>query len=446
MPESSLSLKLRDAKRDAQAFEASVSSVISAQQLQIEVLTKTAEQVARETAVEQRFTSATVGGSATASRIAVLESEHRELAKSIDAGGRRGLDLTAQIEEAERHVLDLRNGLTRLEQQRNADSRRTTGPNVAKLQRTQSKIDDAVAASAKLRDEIDSLRRERLTFLSKLADIEARIDESKLETDKCNESVREAGMRRDAAERLTRQLQDVGERHSRWRLAQRQQVDQQLDAVERQARQSRNKLKGQLLSTTIAAAGGSSALHKARSSASGPWPPADDPHGLLRSVNRPRTLVEVVGVLAAMLGVEPDLEAIVSKNLAAADESNGHKLTKLNEKRAALAAREEANEKLRAELGRLESTGGGDAPQHHALREQLTELQAQGSAISASEHAQAALLEHIAASAEALLTQLRAPRPDDAPAGRAGALALLEAVEASVKGAKQRQGGGAVNE
>ena len=163
---------------------------------------------------------------------------------------------------------------------------------------------------------------------------------------------------------------------------------------------------------------GGAALHKLRLQKSA-WPPSGDTHNLLGAVRQPVTLQEHVAVLAYLIGgtCPEDLEA-VCEMLAAEDREHAGRTAALEEKRVRLAAQEDRNGKLRAEVSGVESTGGTDTAEHLSLREQLTEMQAQGVAIKAAEERHSVVLEHCAAVATALVLDMQggagaaAPPPD----------------------------------
>ena len=62
-----------------------------------------------------------------------------------------------------------------------------------------TETDQMDSAAAKLRDEIDHLRRERLVFLSKLHDLENQLEDAKGEHDKFLGAIRQTSHQRETA-------------------------------------------------------------------------------------------------------------------------------------------------------------------------------------------------------------------------------------------------------
>lgn len=437
-------LQLEAAEADAEAFRAEVAQVIRAQQQQIAVLERQAQQLANEAAAEQRYNSALTANQGS-TKMARLQAEHSKLSAVLDQEGRRALDLTRTLEMADHAFSHLRDDVKRLEAKRLATKKRATGPLAAKTQRTLSAADDATAAAVVLREEVDHLRKERLVFLEKLSDLELQIREQQDVNMECEHSIRSSSSRRDSALSHARQVEDAAERRSRLRTAQKQQLTGQLHAVELQARSARSKLREKMVSATNAATGGGAAqMHKARVSHA-QWPPAADKEGLLAEKPMPRSLREVVDTLAELIGSEVDLEQICER-LAAEDHEHSTRMAELDGARRELGQAEERNERLKREVATTEATGGGDSVEHHALREQLTEMQAQGIAIQAAEERHATILEHCAASVVALHAELSGEAASKHLGGhskpsQSGRDALLQSLEQAVELAEAKLGG-----
>lgn len=366
--------RLRQAESDAAAFRAEVSSVIESQQMQISVLERQAQQLANEAAAEQRYSSALLANDKS-SMLARAQREHGALSLSLEQEGRRALNLASRLDAADTGMRELRDRVTRLDSARLELSKVRTGPMAAKTRRALSASDDATAAAGKLREEIDSLRKERLVFLTKMRDIELQLSEQQAVNAECEGGIRIAASRRESALSHARHIEGAAERRSRMRTVQRQQMESQLQAVEVQARQARARMREKMAASSNAATSGAAALHKARI-AHHAWPPSIDRDGLLAQLPQPRSLPETVEVLAAILGCAPDLEAICEQ-LSAEEREQAERMNALELQRRELGATEERNERMRRELLTLESTGGGDSAEHHTLREQLTEMQAQ---------------------------------------------------------------------
>ena len=396
--------RLKRAQDDAAAFTAEVRAVINAQRQQIAVLEKQAQQLANEAASEQRFASALVAND-KAQTLTRLQHEHSQLGMDLDMEGRRALDLAGRLEAANAGKDDLRVAVSSLEHRRH-------------------------------------LRREKLVFLSKLRDIEVALDEERAQNDAYVHGIKDLSSKRNSNLSSARQLSDQDERRSRQRHQQRQQVDTQLESVEKQARTVRNKLKQKMMSNAIAASGGGQTLHKLRLQKAA-WPPSNDNHGLLNGVPAPHTLREHVAVLAYLIGVPEDFEMICEK-MAAEDREQGQRTRSLEDHRRELQRAEENNERLRKELGEVESTGGPDTAEHLSLREQLTEMQAQGVAIRNAEERHASVLEHLSAVAHAMLGSLDPGAARElqgvANAGgdRSGREGLAQTIEAALTAAKRR--------
>jgi hypothetical protein len=171
-----------------------------------------------------------------------------------------------------------------------------------------------------------------------------------------------------------------------------------------------------MMSNSLAASAGGSALHRIRVQKSA-WPPPQDVHGLLSGVLMPTSLREHIAVLAYLIGggCEEDVEAVCER-LAAEDREQEKRTAALEEHRRELIAAEERNEKLRSQLAAVEATGGVDTGEHLELREQLTEMQAQGVAIRAAEERHAAVLEQLAGVTSSLLAELDAVQTGVPPA------------------------------
>ena len=395
--------RLKQAREDAAAFSAEVRSVIQAQRHQIAVLERQAQQLANEAAAEQRFASTLVAND-KGSVLMRLQQEHTALGNDLDAEGRRALDLATRLETLEAGKADLRTAASQLEQKRTNDSKGKKAPLHFKLQRTRSGIDEMQAAAGRLREEVDHLRREKLVFLGKLRDLEIKLEDERAYDHEYGHTIRDLSGKRDDALSHARQLSDQNERRSHQRARQRQQVDGQLQAVEKQARQVRSKLKQKMMSNSLAAASGGSALHKLRLKKAA-WPPSNDNHGMLTGVPAPNSLREHVAVLAYLIGAPEDIEAICEK-MAAEDRDHAGRTAALEKQRRELALQEETNEKGRQELTELESTGGVDTNEHRSLREQLTEMQAQGVAVRNAEERHNAVLEQLSAIGIWMLEQL----------------------------------------
>ena len=433
--------RLKRAQDDAAAFTAEVRAVINAQRQQIAVLEKQAQQLANEAASEQRFASALVAND-KAQTLTRLQHEHSQLGMDLDMEGRRALDLAGRLEAANAGKDDLRVAVSSLEHRRLAESKGKKTNVRFKMNRALSESDAMRAQAKSIREEVDHLRREKLVFLSKLRDIEVALDEERAQNDAYVHGIKDLSSKRNSNLSSARQLSDQDERRSRQRHQQRQQVDTQLESVEKQARTVRNKLKQKMMSNAIAASGGGQTLHKLRLQKAA-WPPSNDNHGLLNGVPAPHTLREHVAVLAYLIGVPEDFEMICEK-MAAEDREQGQRTRSLEDHRRELQRAEENNERLRKELGEVESTGGPDTAEHLSLREQLTEMQAQGVAIRNAEERHASVLEHLSAVAHAMLGSLDPGAARElqgvANAGgdRSGREGLAQTIEAALTAAKRR--------
>ena len=188
--------RLRQAESDAAAFRAEVSSVIESQQMQISVLERQAQQLANEAAAEQRYSSALLANDKS-SMLARAQREHGALSLSLEQEGRRALNLASRLDAADTGMRELRDRVTRLDSARLELSKVRTGPMAAKTRRALSASDDATAAAGKLREEIDSLRKERLVFLTKMRDIELQLSEQQAVNAECEGGIRIAASRRE---------------------------------------------------------------------------------------------------------------------------------------------------------------------------------------------------------------------------------------------------------
>ena len=243
---------LRQAEADAATFRRDVGAVIRAQQQQIAVLERQAQQLANEAAAEQRYNSA-LTQNAGASKLTRMQQEHTKLSLALEQEGRHAMELARAFEVANSNFEAHRDDVTRLEAKRLQTKKIATGPLAARVMRTLSQSDDMVAAAVKLHEEVDHLRKERLVFLEKLRDLELQITEQQEVNMACEGSIRTASSRRDTALSHARQMEDTAQRRSRLRHAQRQQMTGQLHAVELQARQARSKLREKMISATNAA-------------------------------------------------------------------------------------------------------------------------------------------------------------------------------------------------
>ena len=436
--------RLRAAEADAEAFRREVAQVIRAQKQQIAVLERQAYQLANEAAAEQRYNSS-LAANASSTKLARLQAEHSRLSGTLDNEGRRAMELTIQLEQAESDFAQVRDDASRLIQNRRAMKARATGPLLKAVIRTLSAADDATAGATKLREEVDHLRKERLVFLEKLRDLELQIREQQALNAECESSIRNASSRRDSALSHARRVEDAAERRARLRTVQRQQMAGQLHAVELQARQARSRLRERMASATNAAmGGGAAALHKARVKEHH-WPPTADKEGLLAQKPMPRSLHEVVFTLSELMACDEDLE-LICERLAAEDREHEERMRELEAVRKELGQAEERNEKLKREVESTEATGGGDSAEHHALREQLTEMQAQGIAIQAAEERHARILAHCASAVLAMRAELSGEPTTKQESLHLQALsgrdALMQTLESAVEMAESRLGGG----
>ena len=411
--------RLRRAQDDAAAFSAEVRQVIVAQRQQIAVLEKQAQQLANEAEAEQRYTAG-LHANDKSTKLARLQAEHASLGASLDSEGRRALELASKVEMAEMGKHELHTAVSTLEEKRRADKKGKVGSNKLRIDRVSSLVDETLAHAARLREEVDHLRRERLVFLAKLRDIEHQLYESRDEHDQLQHEIRSTSESRESALSHARHLEDANEKRQHERALQRQQVDQQLATVEKQARLVRSKLRQKMMGNALAASQGGSALHKIRLAKSA-WPPPQDTHGLLSGVQQPQSLQEHIAVLAYLIGGQcpEELESVCSL-LAAEDREHANRARALEEKRQRLAAEEERNARARNEVSGVESTGGVDTAEHLSLREQLTEMQSQGGAIRMTEERHALVLDQCAAVAASLEEELRALDREEA-AAQAGA-------------------------
>ena len=390
--------------------------MIVAQRQQIAVLEKQAQQLANEAAAEQRYTAG-ISANDRAAKLARLQAEHSQLGASLDAEGRRALELASKVELAETGKQNLHTAVSALEEKRRADKKGRGGSNKLRIDRVSSLVDETLAEAAKIREEIDHLRRERLVFLAKLREMEHQLSDARGQHDALLSEIKSTSESRESALAHARHLDEQNERRSHERALQRQQVDMQLANVEKQARLVRSKLRQKMIGNSLAASAGGSALHKIRLAKSA-WPPPQDTHGLLAAVRQPQTLREHIAVLAYLIGGQcPEELDAVCERLAAEEREYGRRAQALEEKRLRLAAEEERNGKARAEVSGVESTGGADSSEHLSLREQLTEMQGQGAQIRAAEERHAIVLDHCAAVATSLALELESMDGGGAAAG-----------------------------
>ena len=146
------------------------------------------------------------------SMLARAQREHGALSLSLEQEGRRALNLASRLDAADTGMRELRDRVTRLDSARLELSKVRTGPMAAKTRRALSASDDATAAAGKLREEIDSLRKERLVFLTKMRDIELQLSEQQAVNAECEGGIRIAASRRESALSHARHIEGAAER------------------------------------------------------------------------------------------------------------------------------------------------------------------------------------------------------------------------------------------
>ena len=406
---------LAAAEADAAAYREEVARVIGAQRQELAALEKQAQQLAQETAAEQRYSCAIEANKGSA-KISRLQAEHSRLSSALEREGKRGMELSRTLEAAQAGHDRLRDLVTRRDRGSRETAKRATGPMLARVQRRLAQADEARAEAARLRQQIDHLRKERLIFLDKLRDLELQIEDQRRTNSRSRARIASASSKRENALGDARRVEDSAARVTRQRAAALQHMHGLLHATELQSRQARSRLRERMAHATNAATQGGAAHRRRSQLAQVTWPPANDREHRLVHTPMPRSLREVVETLRELLRpladdaadsaaadsaaadsaaadsaaadvdtggasanarVEcgSDLESLWSA-MGACEARHAQRLESVERLRRECASAEESNGKARRALESLEATGGTDPAEAHALREQLTVMNA----------------------------------------------------------------------
>ena len=227
-----LQKRLERLQADGHALEAEALGVMQAQQLQIQLLERQASQLTQASESEQRRASSLRAGSAQV-RLTRIDEEYRGLVASLDAACQRTNLLESKLDAAKQTLMQLR-AAEMGDRVGVLAQRRAQAVDEAKrrdrLQRTQRLADNAAVAAAALRDEIDTLRVEKLTFGEKMEALERRLRSLASERAGLLSEERAAAEAQHAAEQRSEALEISGAKQERKRFARRRQVIPELQS------------------------------------------------------------------------------------------------------------------------------------------------------------------------------------------------------------------------
>lgn len=216
-----LTSRLQRLQVDHRALEAEVGATIRAQRDQIGVLNRQAAQLSQEAAAEQRLAGAAAANSKQA-KMGRMQQEHAQLVDAIESEARRATHLSNKLKAAkEEHAALLQPAGQPAKRRPHALKE---SPALVQLQRVQASVDDTKRASVALREEIDHLRKEQITFGERLRHVEAETEELRGRSARARLEIKQASEARDQCERRVFRLEGMGAVHSRWRSAQRTKV------------------------------------------------------------------------------------------------------------------------------------------------------------------------------------------------------------------------------
>ena len=329
-----LAERLLRLQTDRRALEAEVLGVTQAQRMQIQLMESKVLQLKRKLTAEQRHSSSLVTNSRQA-QLNRVRQEQSALMDGLETDSQRAAVIANRLDAAKETVTRLRSDGGGDGPARTAAGSFAEGaPVQKKMQRTQTLTAEAQRASAALRGEIDSLRAERAKFISKLEALEKETFTLTTEGGRLQQELQRSIEAREQAQQKAIRIDATGSMHSRYRLARRRQIEGQVRVVERQAKLARSKERESLSSAVASAvslSSNSSALRNAWTHDSVDAGKEDGKEGGPESprAREPKSLAEVVAVLAEMTGTDDDIE-LVAESLANTELENGARLQELN--------------------------------------------------------------------------------------------------------------------
>ena len=365
--------RLRRLQADRRALEAEVVGVVRAQQMQIKLLDRQAAQIAHASTAEQRLSSSFITNSKQA-RLARAKQEHATLLTSLESECERTTILEEKLTAA-KHTLYEGRRTAEVEMRAIVMASRRRAPAYAQLQRTQQTADDATVASAALRCEIDTLRSDKLMFVSKIEGLEQETRRLASERARLLDELRKSTEARQLSDQKASRLESAGNQHARYRQARRRQVEGQLSVIERKAKLVQSKRGMELMAQANLATSSSTAL---RLSYAASVKERLAGGGLTEAASRqPMPLGEVVAALAELTGTDDDIE-VATASLAEMGKANALQLERLSAMSAQTKAEEEACERLRKHIKQLQTfPAAADTTEQIGEREKLDSLRRQ---------------------------------------------------------------------
>ena len=336
--------ELSRAQADAQAFSADARALVAAQRDQIAELERQRSSISTALEGEQRLFANLTVKPAQALR---MRQELKTLAADLDTDSRRAAAVSAKMEEARQEVQTLSQQLNDIgsNQQRTRAATRRTGSLKAKLQRTQTACDEAAIANGELVAEIDSLRRERQLFESKLQALQIESADHAWASVLAGEATRHAAAKREDAERATRELEERGLHRARRHQADAEQLVHKLKVAERQRVQAGGRGRDTVAASLAAASNPAAAVRMQQ-------------QRMLAGSSRVKSTAEALMWMRALLGMRDASDAELASHFIAEEKER----RKLSEQLEQLRAR------VRTERAEHERLTHDEAQRERALR------------------------------------------------------------------------------
>ncbi|KAL1514893.1 hypothetical protein AB1Y20_003975 [Prymnesium parvum] len=393
-----LATRLHELQADERAFVREAASAVQAQRMQLRLLQREASQLEHQAASEERLAASAAEGG-TRARLARAREQQLGLIAAFERESARGAALSRRAEEAAAAAVALRAEAAR--PRRAGVSRFEDGaPAQSQLARARAARGGAARRGAALRREVDELRGEKMVFAAKLQAVERERAALAGEAEALRAALRAADEAREHAEQKAAALGVSCGAHARHCTARRQQVEEKVRVVERQAKLARHREREAFSSSSIVRASSDAAA-----AIGGGAKEAE-----------PRSLKEVVAALAELTGTEDDID-VIAESLARVEEENRRRLLELHSLQAQLKEEEAACDKLRKSAKQLQTTSASvDTSAHAKERQRLDSLRKQAQSILSSEDSDSAALEALLAAGRTLLDRL--PSCDAKPRGR----------------------------
>lgn len=336
--------ELSRAQADAQAFSADARALVAAQRDQIAELERQRASISTALEGEQRLFANLAVRPAQALR---MRQELKTLAADLDTDSRRAAAVSAKMEEARQDVQKLQQQLNDVgsNQQRTRAAAKRTGSLKAKLQRTQTACDEATIANSELVAEIDSLRRERQLFESKLQALQIESADHAWASVLAGEATRHAAAKREDAERATRELEERGLQRARRHQADAEQLVHKLKVAERQRVQAGGRGRDTVAASLAAASNPAAAVRMQQ-------------QRMLAGSSRVKSTSDAFTWMRALLGLRDASDA----------ELASHFITEEKERRKLSAQLEQVRAQVRSERAEHERLVHDQAQSDRALR------------------------------------------------------------------------------